>query len=86
MSAWLAPPLLAASLAMVLLALIPRRLWYVQLPAVLGWAAVWVDGHVTGHGLDVAGFAVVAVSLGALALRRGRSSAVSEVTGWHHRS
>ena len=67
MSAWLAPPLLAASLAMVLLVLIPRRYWYVQLPAVIGWAAVWVDNHVTRHWLDIAGFAVVAVSLGALA-------------------
>lgn len=67
MSAWLAPPVLIASMVMVLLALIPRRFWYVQLPAVIGWAAVWVDGQVTGHWLDIAGFAVFAVSLGVLA-------------------
>ncbi len=35
MSAWLAPPLLPAVLVMVALALIPRRLWFVRLPAVI---------------------------------------------------
>lgn len=62
MSGWLAPALLPALILMVLFALIPRRLWFVQLPAVVGWAVVWTDNRLTGSWLDVAGLAVVGAS------------------------
>ena len=48
---------------MVSLALIPRRLWRVQLPAVLGWALVWVDGEWANHWTDSVGLAVTGYSL-----------------------
>jgi hypothetical protein len=34
-----------ATLVMLSFCAIPRRYWYVQLPAVLGWALVWFDGE-----------------------------------------
>jgi hypothetical protein len=51
MTAWLAPPLLPALVFMAVLALVPRRWWFVQLPAVTGWAAVWTDNQLTGRGV-----------------------------------
>lgn len=59
MSGWLAPPLLPAALVMVSFALIPRRLWFVQLPAAVAWAVVWTDNRVTADWPDVAGLGVV---------------------------
>lgn len=50
-------------LFMVALALIPRRLWRVQLPAVLGWSLVWVDGQWANHWTDSLGLAVTGYSL-----------------------
>lgn len=55
--------LVGAMLVMVLLAGIPRRLWFVQLSAVLGWALVWVDGRISAHWPDVLGLVVTGASL-----------------------
>lgn len=63
MRQWLAPPLLPALLVMVLFVFVDRRRWYVLVPAVVGWAAVWVDNRLTGDWLDVVGIAVVVASL-----------------------
>jgi hypothetical protein len=52
---WLTPTLLPAVLVMVAFALIFRRYRYSQLPAVLGWAIVWTDNHLTWHWTDLAG-------------------------------
>lgn len=52
-----------AALVMLSFAAIPRRYWYVQLPAVLGWALVWFDSEFTGHWSDSLGLAVTGVSL-----------------------
>lgn len=59
----LSPLLVLAMLFMVLLGAIPRRYWYVQLSAVLGWVLVWVDGEFTGHWTDAVGLAVTGLSL-----------------------
>lgn len=64
----LTPALVFAVLFMVLLALIPRRYWYLQLPAVLGWVLVWWDGEFTGHWTDSLGVTVTGFSLLWLAL------------------
>lgn len=64
----ISPTLVAAMLFMVLLGLVPRRYWYVQLPAVLGWVLVWVDCEFTGHWTDSLGVAVTGFSLLWLAL------------------
>jgi hypothetical protein len=71
---WLAPPLLTAFVVMVLFALIPRRFRYLQLSAVLGWAAVWSDTRLTAAWLDFAGSALVLSALAVLTavLRRER--------------
>jgi hypothetical protein len=61
MSSWLAPPLLPAVLVMVAFALIPRRLWFVRVPAVIAWAVVWTDNRMTADWPDVAGFGVLGV-------------------------
>jgi hypothetical protein len=63
MNAWLAPTLLPALLFMAVLALIPRRWWYIQLPAVIGWAVVWIDNQFTIQWLDITGLAVTATSM-----------------------
>lgn len=55
--------LILAMLFIVLLGLIPRRYWYVQVPAVLGWVLVWADGEYTGHWTDSAGVSVTGLSL-----------------------
>jgi hypothetical protein len=68
------PTLVLAMLFMVLLGAIPRRHWYVQLPAVLGWVLVWLDSEFTGHWTDVLGVAVTSLSLLWLALRGERRS------------
>ncbi|WNV85157.1 hypothetical protein [Umezawaea sp. Da 62-37] len=52
-----------AVLVMVASALIPRRLWRVQPPAVLGWSLVRVDGEWADHWTDSAGLAVTGCSL-----------------------
>lgn len=52
-----------AALVMLSFAAIPRRYWYVQLPAVLGWALVWFDGEFTGHWSDSLGLAVTGISM-----------------------
>lgn len=62
------PALVFAILFMVLLALVPRRYWYLQLPAVLGWVLVWWDGEFTGHWTDSLGVTVTGFSLLWLAL------------------
>jgi uncharacterized membrane protein YqjE len=54
---------------MAALALIPRRLWFVQLPAVIAWAAVWTDNRMTADWPDVAGLAVLGVCGAVLWLR-----------------
>lgn len=54
--------LAVALLVMVSFAAVPRRWWYAQLPAVLGWALVWFDNEVTGHWTDAAGLLVVVAS------------------------
>jgi hypothetical protein len=66
--------LVLAMLFMVVLGLIPRRYWYIQLPAVLGWVLVWVDGEFTGHWTDSLGIAVTAFSLLWLAMTGERRS------------
>ncbi|GLZ28056.1 hypothetical protein Lesp02_02460 [Lentzea sp. NBRC 105346] len=55
--------LVLAALFMVALAFIPRRYWYIQLPAVLGWVLVWIDGQFTGHWTDSLGTSVTGLSL-----------------------
>ncbi len=55
--------LVLAALVMLSFAAIPRRYWYVQLPAVLGWALVWFDGELTGHWSDSLGLAVTGISM-----------------------
>jgi hypothetical protein len=62
MSAWLVPALLPALIIMALFALIPRRLWFVQLPVVVGWAVVWIDNRLTVSWLDVSGLTMVMAS------------------------
>ncbi|RAS67340.1 hypothetical protein C8D87_103679 [Lentzea atacamensis] len=57
------PVLVLVMLSMVLLGAIPRRYWYVQLPAVLGWVLVWADSQLTGHWTDVLGLVVTGLSL-----------------------
>ncbi len=61
-------PLVFALLFMVLLGTIPRRYWYVQLPAVLGWTLVWIDSEFTGHWTDSLGVTITGFSLLWLAL------------------
>lgn len=70
MSSWLAPALLPAALVMVAFALIPRRYWYIQLPAVLGWAIVWADNHLTWHWTDLTGLAVISLAAASSILLR----------------
>jgi hypothetical protein len=69
------PVLVLALLFMVALVFIPRRYWYVQLPAVLGWVLVWFDGEFTGHWTDSLGVAVTGLSLLWLAMtaQRGKN-------------
>jgi uncharacterized membrane protein YjjB (DUF3815 family) len=69
------PALVFALLFMVLLGAIPRRYWYVQLPAVLGWVLVWIDSAFTGHWTDSLGVTITIFSLLRLALtgQRARS-------------
>lgn len=55
--------LFLAMLVLVAFALIPRRLWYVGLPAVLGWVVVWFDGRWTAHWWDFLGAAATAAAL-----------------------
>lgn len=69
MSAWLAPPLLVAMVVMVLFALIPSRFAVLRAAAVVGWAAIWVDGVPTTHWLDLSGAVVVVSVVGVLASR-----------------
>jgi len=78
MSTWLAPPLLPAVLVMVAFALIPRRLWFVQLPAVIAWAVVWTDNRMTASWPDVAGLGVLGVCGVVLWLRRLSDRSPSE--------
>jgi hypothetical protein len=58
-SGWLVPTILVAMVVMVLFVFVPRRLWFVRLGAVLGWAVVWPDNRLTTHWADLAGLAVV---------------------------
>ncbi|MFK0244094.1 hypothetical protein ACIQUM_05305 [Amycolatopsis azurea] len=67
------PALLFALLFMVALGAIPRRYWYLQLPAVLGWVLVWIDSEFTGHWTDSLGVAITFLSLLWLALTGRRS-------------
>ncbi|WP_410585482.1 hypothetical protein [Amycolatopsis sp. lyj-108] len=69
------PALVFALLFMVLLSVIPRRYWYLQLSAVLGWVLVWIDSAFTGHWTDSLGLAITVFSLLWLALiwKRARS-------------
>jgi hypothetical protein len=79
LASWLAPPLLPAVVIMVLFALIPRR--GLVLPvAVIGWAAVWLDGRLTAEPLDLGGLAAVAVAMGVL-LRRSRDNVAPGASG-----
>lgn len=55
--------LIWAALVMLSFCAIPRRYWYVRLPAVCGWALVWFDGEFTGHWTDSSGLAVTGVSM-----------------------
>ncbi|CAL9468713.1 hypothetical protein SUDANB95_02775 [Actinosynnema sp. ALI-1.44] len=52
-----------AMLVMAAFAAIPRRARHLRLPAVLGWALVWLDGRLTGHVGDLLGLLVTATSL-----------------------
>jgi hypothetical protein len=52
-----------ALIALVGFALIPARLWYIKLPAVIGWVAAWLDGALTTHWSDSAGLTITAASL-----------------------
>lgn len=52
-----------ATLVMLSFCAIPRRYWYIQLPAVLGWALVWFDSEFAGHWTDSLGLAVTGVSM-----------------------
>ncbi|WP_340687880.1 hypothetical protein LCL61_17950 [Amycolatopsis coloradensis] len=67
------PALVFAVLFMVLLGGIPRRYWYLQLPAVLGWVLVWVDSEFTGQWTDTLGLAITVFSLSWLALTGKRA-------------
>lgn len=67
--------LVLALLVLVGFALIPRRLWYVKLPAVLGWVAVWSDGVWTTDWWDSLGAAVTATALLFLLPRRSSDRA-----------
>ncbi|OLZ58107.1 hypothetical protein [Amycolatopsis keratiniphila] len=58
-----------AVLFMVLLGGIPRRYWYLQLPAVLGW----VNSEFTGQWTDTLGLAITGFSLLWLALTGKRA-------------
>jgi NhaP-type Na+/H+ or K+/H+ antiporter len=67
---------------MAVLALIPRRWWFVQLPAVIGWAMVWTDNQITAQWLDITGLAVTATSmlvLGTLARRMASETSHSRL-------
>ena len=67
--------LLVAAALMVMFAGIPRRHRHLQLTAVLGWVVVWLDNEIRGHWSDYLGVAIVAASLGVLALRCDRPTA-----------
>jgi hypothetical protein len=69
---WLTPPLLPAVVGMVLLALVPRRWRVLQLLAVLGWAAVWVDNQLNVAWLDGIGLAAAACGLVGIACAASR--------------
>jgi hypothetical protein len=58
--------MLVASVVMVLFALIPPRLRYLRVAAVVGWAAVWSDGVPSGDTLEVSGVVVLVGALGGL--------------------
>lgn len=75
MSVWLAPPLLVAMVVMVLFALIPSRFAFLRLAAVVGWAAIWMDGVPTVHWLDLSGAVVVVGAVGVLVSRHWRDGA-----------
>ncbi len=63
--------LIWAALVMLSFAAIPRRYWYVRLPAVLGWVLVWFDGEFTAQWTDLLGLAVTGASMLSLwALKR----------------
>jgi hypothetical protein len=79
LASWLAPPLLPAVLVMVLFALVPRGQRLVVPVAVIGWATVWVDSHLTAEPHDIAGLAMVAVAMGML-LRGSRDKAAPGVS------
>ncbi|KZB84763.1 hypothetical protein [Amycolatopsis regifaucium] len=72
------PVLVFALLFMALLAVIPRRYWCMQLPAVLGWVMVWIDSAFTGHWTDSLGVAITAFSLLWLALTGKRARSCSD--------
>ena len=78
MNVWLAPPMLAASVVMVLFALIPYRFRYVRLALVIGWAAVWSDGAPSGHWVDVSGVVATVGALGVLGLVFWREDAAAK--------
>ncbi|WP_158896157.1 hypothetical protein [Amycolatopsis anabasis] len=64
--------LVFAILVMVALVLIPRRLWYLQIPAILSWAAIWVDNEVSNQWTDWVGAAIFAICLAGLGFQYQR--------------
>ena len=65
---------------MICLAAIPRRLWYIQLPAVLGWTLVWLDNELSAALSDYLGLGVFLLSIGSL-LRQRRESGDEDAPG-----
>jgi hypothetical protein len=61
----------------VVLALTTRRWWFVQLPAVIGWAVIWTDNQLTAQWVDTTGFAVTATSMLVLGLLAERVASVT---------
>ncbi|MFI5593193.1 hypothetical protein ACIA5G_49660 [Amycolatopsis sp. NPDC051758] len=63
---------LAAVLAMVALVLVPARHRYWRLAAVLGWTAVWLDGHAGLNPVDLTGLGIAVGSLVVVLVRQQR--------------
>ncbi len=62
-------------LVMVTFVFVPRRLWSVQLGAVLAWAAMWQDNQLTGHWVDLTGVVVVVACVLVWLSAAGRAAA-----------
>ena len=62
---------------MAAFALIPRRYRYSRLPAVLGWAIVWIDNRLTWHWIDLTGLTAISLATTSIVLLRRRTPRAS---------